>query len=841
MIPTGCIVCDNAQSRGTDGTYTIQAARHREPDSLHSGCPLLLFKVTDFLLKLCGLKVESASRVSGVEFALRNGSWLPWIVALAALLATLAWYSYWRDSREILTPGKRRVLTALRMILFGLLLILLLRPVLAFTVESAIRRSLITLVDASASMKIADPRSDPADINRAAIATGALDLKKGLEQPSVAVKSLTRTEVMSEMLNQPKLELWSSLQKELDLAAFTFGQTLSDVTMESKPTRPAAWLDTVKQDGIATALGDSLREVLNRKRGQALAGIFLVTDGASNFGSQPLEAAQLARSENVPLYIYGVGIVTPRDIIVSNLTTQEVAFVNDTLPVTVRVRGQGLQGEKGRLVVRLVPLPDGGEGTIVVEKDVPFNDDTDAVVSVPFTPKEVGNFELRASVEARPDEASKDNNAVAQRIRVVDSKVKVLYVETAPRWEYRYLQSTLMRDRRLTLKTLLLEGDPSIAEGPDSPYIAKFPDTKEDLFKYDLVIMGDVASSKFSAAQMSALEEFVQRFGGSMLFIAGPRNSPAAFEKLLPIELDSTANTLAPTAGTSVEITAQGRAHPMFKLSESDDENSAAWRSLGKLFWVANVLRAKPAAQVLLVDSDNSRANRHGKLVIAAEHQFGLGRVMWMGTDNTWRWRRNTGERFHTILWGQIVQQLGLHHLLGGGKLTRLASDKVSYTKGERVIVSGRIYNTDYTPLKDSSVAANFVVEKGAPQEISLRALPDQPGMYRAEFVASAPGTVRFSTKRDASTVLEFSITEPRYESGETAMNEALLRAMAEASGGAFFREETLWQLPAAVSAKAERVSTTIDGELWASPLFFLIIMLVASAEWLLRKKWQLK
>ena len=84
-------------------------------------------------------------------------------------------------------------------------------------------------------------------------------------------------------------------------------------------------------------------------------------------------------------------------------------------------------------------------------------------------------------------------------------------------------------------------------------------------------------------------------------------------------------------------------------------------------------------------------------------------------------------------------------------------------------------------------------------------------------------------------------MTVPRYESGETAMNETLLRQMADASGGAFFREETLWQLPAAISAKAERVSTTIDGELWASPLFFLLVLLIGSVEWLLRKKWQLK
>ncbi len=821
--------------------------------------------MTDFLLKLCGLKIEGASHVSGVDFALRNTMWLGWVVALAVLLAGLAWYSYWRNSREILTPGKRRFLTGLRMFLFALLLLLLLRPVLAFRVESSIRRSLLTLVDASASMKIQDPRFDPADSKRAAIAKGLLDIKKGLEQPldasmAATVKLLPRTEVMRDMLNQPKLNLWPALRKELDVSAFSFGQTLSEITGDvsvpvNADARPAPWLDSLKSEGTATALGDALRELLNRKRGQAMAGVFLVTDGASNFGSPALEAARIAHQEGVPLFIYGVGIASPRDVIVSNLTTQEVAFVNDELPVTVRVRGQGLKGESAKLVMRLVPLKDGeatGEGEVVAEKDVPFGEDEDAVVAVPFTPKELGNFELRASVEPRADEASKENNAVAQRIRVVDSKVKVLYVETTPRWEFRYLQSTLLRDRRLELKTVLIEGDAGISEGANSPFLAKFPDKKEDIFKYDLIIFGDVAPTQFSAAQMTALEEFVQRFGGCMLFVAGPRFSPSAyagtvFEKILPVELDPAAAqaALAPNVGTGVELTAQGRGHPMFKLSESEEENIGAWRQFGKLYWVARVLRAKPAAQVLLVDADVTRANRYGKLVIAAEHQFGLGRVMWFGTDNTWRWRRNTGERFHTLLWGQIAQKLGLHHLLGGSKLTQLTADKQSYLAGERVSISGRLYNSDFTALRDPAVPASFVVRAaGAPgtqQDVTLRAVPDQPGTYRADFIASAPGTYQFSTKRDAATVLEFNVSEPRYESGETAMNEALLKQMAEASGGSFFREENLWQLPAAISAKAERILTTIDGELWSSPLFFLLLLLVGSLEWFLRKKWQLK
>ena len=157
--------------------------------------------MTDLLLKFCGVKLESASKVSGAEFVLRNSTWLPWIIALGVVLLGLAWFSYWRDAREIASNGKRRFLTALRMLLFMLLLLLLLRPVVAFTLESTIRRTLLSLVDASGSMKIQDPRFDPSDLKRAAIAKGVLDPKKGLEQsldPATAanVKLMPRVDVM---------------------------------------------------------------------------------------------------------------------------------------------------------------------------------------------------------------------------------------------------------------------------------------------------------------------------------------------------------------------------------------------------------------------------------------------------------------------------------------------------------------------------------------------------------------------------------------------------------------------------------------------------------------------
>jgi hypothetical protein len=824
--------------------------------------------VTDRLLRIFGVKVENAAQVSGVEVVLRNTGQIGWVILIAVLLGALTWWSYWRDTREWVSPWKRRVLTGLRVLLFLLLLLILLRPVLAFTIEGTIRRTLLQLIDNSASMKIADPRFEVADLKRAALANGTLDIRKGLDQTldakdAAALKLVTRVDLLRDVLRNDDLGLLEKLAKAYDVNTFTFGAALAEVTAAGgSPTEtgtggspapltqpdPRAWVDKLDPKSQTTAIGDAIRELLTRKRGQALAGIFLATDGASNLGTQPLEAARLARSDGVPLFIYGVGITSPRDIIVANMFAQEVAFVKDELPVTVRVRGQGMRGESAKITLRL--------GTeVVASKDLSFTDDEEQTVALPFTPGNTGEFEVSASITPRDDEAVKNNNSVTQRLKVIDSKVKVLMVEESPRWEFRYLQAVLLRDRRLEVKCWLQEGDAAIAEGEGSPYVKAFPATKEELFKYDLVVLGDVNPKSLGEAAIAWLGEFVSKFGGSVLFIAGNKHNPAEYrgtelEKLLPVELgDAIAKAPGPERPTTLELTGLGRTSPMLKLSPKDDENAAIWKRFGKVYWVARVARAKPAAQVLLQDADATKATRFGKMPVVAQQQYGLGQVLYVGTDNTWRWRKNADERFYPILWGQVTQKLGLAHLLGGSKRTQLSVDKKSYNTGDRVAVYARLHTADFNPLKEATVEGGYTIkplaaanaQAGPRQEVVLRAVPGQPGMYRGDFAALEAGVHRFAVKGDDITFIEFTVAEPAFELGETAMNEAMLKQMAEISGGGFFREETLAKLPGQIAAKTERVTSTVDADLWSSPIYYALLLLVASLEWYLRKKAQLK
>lgn len=816
----------------------------------------------ELVLRFFGVKVEDVAHLTGASVSFQNRSGLGWMIFLGVLLVALSWWTY-AHTEKALPPLRRRLLTVLRSALFLLILLALLRPILSFTIEGSVRRMLVVLVDTSTSMKIQDPRLDAADIKRAAIGKGLIrNLNQTLDAKQISeVKQISRVELLKAVLLEPGLRLLPKFHAAYDMSVFGFGQNVAPLIAPAesdkadKSDKPGVanqdpWVKAIIPKSPQTAIGDAIREVISTKRGQPLAGIFLATDGANNSGSPAAEAANFARQEGVPLYIYGVGIASPRDIIVGDLFTQDIAFVKDEVPVTVRVKGQGMKGQSAELILKL------GENQ-VASKELNFTGDEEVVVPLTFTPTTTGEFELQASIQPRDDEVEKENNSTSQRIRVIDSKIKVLLVEQSPRWEFRYLHGILSRDRRVDLKCFLVEGDPAIAEGEESPYVAEFPANKEALFKYDLLILGDVDAKTFLPAQLDNISDFASKFGGACIFLAGKKSNPASYkgtplENMLPVEIDSISGESTRRGGEKplkLEVTPLGRTNPMLRLSPREDENASIWRKFPPIYWENRVPRAKPAAQVLLVDPDPARESRSGKMPVMALQQFGLGQTLYIGTDSLWRWRMNAGEQYHTLFWSQVTQKMALVHLLGGSKRTQLTVDKQQYTVGERVGVYARLYTESFEPVREPTMDAAYSVKAlpgkpevpGEKQDVQLRAVPDQQGMFRGEFVAATPGVYQFNVKNDPKVTIEFTVTEPRFEVGETAMNEALLKQMATASGGEFFREEDLGRLADMMKLKTEAVRNVVDSELWASPFYFLLMVGLGTAEWILRKRSELK
>src|SRR5690606_25073093 len=72
---------------------------------------------------------------------------------------------------------------------------------------------------------------------------------------------------------------------------------------------------------------------------------FVITDGASNRGLAPAEAAANARAEGVPLYVYGVGVTEPRDVAVTSADAPRIAFLKEKVNVRVRLTANGYEGQ----------------------------------------------------------------------------------------------------------------------------------------------------------------------------------------------------------------------------------------------------------------------------------------------------------------------------------------------------------------------------------------------------------------------------------------------------------------------------------------------------------------
>ena len=245
-----------------------------------------------------------------------------------------------------------------------------------------------------------------------------------------------------------------------------------------------------------------------------------------------------------------------------------------------------------------------------------------------------------------------------------------------------------------------------------------------------------------------------------------------------------------------------------------------------------------------MVDPDPLKATRFGPMPVVAVQQYGLGQSLFVGTDNTWRWRRNVGDKYYYTFWGQIIQRLSLAHVLGGSRRTQIDLDKPSYQSGESLRVYARLYRAGFEPVTDSTVKAFYVPKDdvlASATELELRPVPDQPGLYRGNFIAPAPGQYEFGVDMDREARTAFYVSSASFELGDTAMNEDLLKEMAEISGGEFFREENLHTLPARIARKTEKVRSPMEVELWSSPLYFLLILLVVTVEWVLRKLSYLK
>ena len=783
--------------------------------------------MNSILLRLLGLPTEESASVtdSSIQFAPLVSATI--IILIAMSLGFVSWLAY-RSTPEDVPPGRRRIMVIMRATFFIMLLGLLLRPVIQLDLEREHKRTLAVLIDSSASMSIADPRKSVADRAREAITNGKLKPDAGIEAvaDSAPVTPTTRSTIAAQALNSEKINLMENLADKAELVKYSFAGKLGDSKFAEDPQLPE------------TSIGNAMHEVLRRHSADDLGGIFLVTDGAHNEGRAPSAVAESLRERGIKVFTYGVGTTDPRDISVGNIDLPSVALAEDAIPVTVKLNHRGMNGEKAKVIITLAGVKAG-------EKEITLNSEGEQEITIPIVPGKPNNYEIEARIETSGGEILDTNNKLSRGIRVLDSSLKVLMVESSPRWEFKYIQSMLLRERRIDLDCFLAGVDPAVARSEDTPYIENFPENRKDLFSYDLIIFGDIDPEDIPENAITNISSFVADSGGALIILAGKRFTPSSYrntelERLLPVELAPTrlgGNNPSSQRPIQLKITETGLDEGFLNLESEPEQAEKRWSQLPPIFWSVKTIKAKPAAKSYLLHPD-------GEYPIVAMQRYGSGEVLWVGTENTWRWRKNTGDLYHTRFWGQIVQRMAGRKLATGSRKSELRTDRAIAKEGEKFTIFARLLDENFMPRDEESITASLESRgnsSGPSKKITLRKVPGEPGSYRTEFAAEDPGKYRLKIAEDSSSGIDLTVRGADREFSETAMNEKTLREISSITDGKFLREEDLYKLPEIANIDPTTIKITRESELWNSPLYFILLLLPITIEWFLRKFAELK
>jgi Aerotolerance regulator N-terminal/von Willebrand factor type A domain len=719
------------------------------------------------------LGVQSAPAGESTEWRLNatpyvTGRWSVdrWLVGVLVLAAiAFVWSIYARERTGIPGAVRGRVwrdprlrLAILRTLLF-LLTLLVLLPQLSIVFERKGWPDIVLIFDDSRSMAAEEPFTDPvlrdktdelktawdklaapriqAAEQRIAEIRSALQLQPSGPQANELRDELAKLEKKvrnlraHHRLNLIKALLASGSQdwlqtlvreKQMRVHIYRVGEHSTPLAKLSNPDQCARMLEEIidlEPEGESSPLGDVVATVLKTFRGRSLSAVVMFTDGQTTKGEDLPKAAAVAASMKVPLFFVGVGDNQPApDLVVGDLKAERVINVKDRLIFEVRVTAEG-NGMPDSVPVSLIEIVDGKR----IERDKRIVQPSGKPVRLSHVPDTHGDKKYVVETPVVERETNPKNNRVEHDVYVAEMKrVRVLFIENKPRYEYRFVKTLFEREseqvagnKSIELSVLQL-GAARDAYKQDKSAIAEFPPW-DVLRTYDVVILGDFDLKQLprEQTQIKMLVDFVKERGGGLLVMAGEQFSPHAFANtdladILPIATDGISAPAAPrltdpalTEPYRARLTSLGVNHPIFRFVADEARNAEIWGNLAPMFWYSKAYRRKLSAEVLAVHPTQMAESGPGiardELHPLVLQQFvGAGRVMFFGFDETWRWRQRLDESRFNQFWIQTVRSLARARV---GRI-ELSVERKIYRRDEPIRIAVRFPEDAPPPnLKD--------------------------------------------------------------------------------------------------------------------------------------------
>ena len=444
-------------------------------------------------------------------------------------------------------------------------------------------------------------------------------------------------------------------------------------------------------------------------------------------------------------------------------------------------------------------------------------------------------------------------NALATTtVRISDEKeLRVLYVQGALTWDYKFISLALRNDTTIKLTGLTRTSKQSVFRQnveTAGELLNGFPNSLEELAPFRVMVLSNLRPADLTPAQQSVLARFCGEMGGGVLMIGGQGTFDTSWqssrlEQLLPVTFSGNVGVQGLDRPFRIELTEDALQHQVFQVADNQ-RTREAWAQLPTFTQYGRVDAAKPGAVVWAVHQTDD--GPHGRRILMASQRYGAGLSAVLCIQNFWRWRlaRDSDPGQFDRFWRQLfrfLSEVGRHEVS-----IHVADQELRPEMDVQVVLERqpnpknvtetsrkffvRVEDTQKTILHEETVE----LETLHPVEFKFHAA--KPDVYTV--------TVSDSLKVPIAT-RPVEIRDVNIEFQNTGRNMETLRQWASVSDGLAMKVEDCGDtanLVAEIKAKIEEVR---HGKQSRQPVglngwMLSLIVGCLAGEWVLRKRWGL-
>lgn len=657
-------------------------------------------------------------------------------------------------------------------------------------------------------------------------------------------------------------------------------------------------------DGAASSLGTALRSLQQRYQGQPLAGIVLLSDGNST-DALP-DDTTLRQLPPVHVVVPSENLTLP-DVSVGEVSSSQSAF--DDAPLTILVNPETTAVSTGKIAITLedatgVPLE-------TITRDV--SDKT----PVRFThrPTDGGTVFYRIRTQLLSDtdgsvveEATDVNNSRLISIDRGSEPRRILYVSGRPNWDFKFLRRAVQTDSQLDLVALIRiarkearfdfrgrEGesanslfrgfdraDPDTVEEYDEAVMVRlntkdsdelvggFPESAEELFRYDALVVDDVEAEFFTADQHALIHDFVSRRGGGFLMLGGQESfrqgnfDRTQIGELLPIDLSRPAEF--PESPLRISLTRDGWLQPWIRLRDDELQEEQRLEDMPDFLTLNPAGYVRPGAVVMAHVSD-STGTQWPALVT---QRFGRGRTGALCVGDFWRWRLRQGlQEYEKAMQSPLplgttvpsnaepaTDDLSDHARASRQMFRWLVADvprRLNITVREEtengsgaMLLTAEVLDPVFQPSDNAEVTFFVTSPDGTQRELQGTPSDSYAGIWETPLTALTTGEwtveVRATTgDGDASEVLTAAsgwASQPdQKEMQRVSVNRAALEELTSRTGGRIWSADEVEDLARLMPGESVPLTEIWSWPIWNTWAVFMIAVVLLSADWTLRRR----